>query len=67
MDNFPNYNKVIDFKHRLYFLAATTEHTLYAYFFTVTQYRMKGPYYLRYLEPHLCLHLKTFLFTFWQR
>lgn len=29
MDNFPNYNKVIYFKHRLYFLAATTEHTLH--------------------------------------
>lgn len=71
MENLPKYKKVIDFEHMLYFwqLLQSTQ-TLHiiliikyskCLFFTVTQYRMEGASFLRYLKPHLCLHLETFL------
>lgn len=49
MNNFPNYNKVRDFTHTLYFLATTTECTDTAYiliiilnaFFQVTSCKKK--------------------------
>lgn len=69
MSTFLTHNTVLDFKNTLYILAATTEHTDAAYHFDnyLTRHRIKGASFLRYLNPHLHSHLKSFLFTFFGR